>query len=241
MSKISLKHSGGNVVSLNSPTNAPGASDVAFKLPNADGSAGQFMKTDGSGNLSFGAVSSDYVKLQRASSGGGSDNLIFDDLDVATYKGFHFTAVFVPSNDNTFPNFRFRTGGSSGADVSSAYYSYGHDVLYPSNSQTQASQGETRTEITLAPQIGNNTGNGEGLMINMKIFFADSSDNGASGQLANFITWGYAIRNDAADFRGGHGSGIYSENTSTYPTGFKIFMESGVINAQSYALYGLKR
>ena len=53
MSKISLKHSGGNVVSLNSPTNAPGAADVAFKLPNADGSAGQFMKTDGSGNLSF--------------------------------------------------------------------------------------------------------------------------------------------------------------------------------------------
>ena len=56
MSKISLKHSGGNVVSLNSPTNAPGSPDVAFKLPNADGSAGQFMKTDGSGNLSFDTV-----------------------------------------------------------------------------------------------------------------------------------------------------------------------------------------
>ena len=56
MSKISLKHSGGNVVSLNSPTNAPGSADVAFKLPNSDGSAGQFMKTDGSGNLSFDAA-----------------------------------------------------------------------------------------------------------------------------------------------------------------------------------------
>ena len=28
--------------------------DVTFRLPNADGSAGQFIKTDGSGNLSFG-------------------------------------------------------------------------------------------------------------------------------------------------------------------------------------------
>ena len=56
MSKISLKHSGGNVVSLNSPTNAPSAADVAFKLPNADGSAGQYMKTDGSGNLAFATV-----------------------------------------------------------------------------------------------------------------------------------------------------------------------------------------
>ena len=56
MSKISLKHSGGNVVSLNSPTSAPTSADVAFKLPNADGSAGQFMKTDGSGNLAFATV-----------------------------------------------------------------------------------------------------------------------------------------------------------------------------------------
>ena len=57
MSKISLKHSGGNVVSLNSPTSAPTSADVAFKLPNADGSNGQYMKTDGSGNLSFGTIS----------------------------------------------------------------------------------------------------------------------------------------------------------------------------------------
>lgn len=56
MSKISLKHSGGNVVSLNVPTSAPTSADVAFKLPNADGSAGQFMKTDGSGNLAFAAI-----------------------------------------------------------------------------------------------------------------------------------------------------------------------------------------
>ena len=53
MSKISLKHSGGNVVSLNSPTSAPTSADVAFKLPNADGTSGQRIITDGSGNLSF--------------------------------------------------------------------------------------------------------------------------------------------------------------------------------------------
>jgi len=56
MSKISLKHSGGNVVSLNSPTSAPTSADVAFKLPNADGLDGQALVTDGSGDLSFGNV-----------------------------------------------------------------------------------------------------------------------------------------------------------------------------------------
>ncbi len=56
MSKISLKHSGGNVVSLNSPTSAPTSADVAFKLPNADGTSGQAIVTDASGNLSFSNV-----------------------------------------------------------------------------------------------------------------------------------------------------------------------------------------
>ena len=53
MSSIKLKHSGGNSVSLNPPSSAPTSSEVAFKLPNADGSASQVLKTDGSGNLAF--------------------------------------------------------------------------------------------------------------------------------------------------------------------------------------------
>ena len=56
MSSIKLKHSGGNSVSLNPPTSAPTSSDVAFKLPNADGSANQVLKTDVSANLSFATV-----------------------------------------------------------------------------------------------------------------------------------------------------------------------------------------
>jgi hypothetical protein len=62
MSKISLKHSGGNVVSLNSPTSAPTSADVAFKLPNQDGSANEVLKTDGSGNLSFAEAGGGAVK-----------------------------------------------------------------------------------------------------------------------------------------------------------------------------------
>jgi hypothetical protein len=53
--KIKLVHSGGNSVSVAVPTNAPSASEVEFKLPQADGSANQVLKTDGNGNLSFGA------------------------------------------------------------------------------------------------------------------------------------------------------------------------------------------
>ena len=51
--KIKLVHSGGNAVSLAVPTNNPSASEVEFKLPQADGSSGQALVTDSSGNLSF--------------------------------------------------------------------------------------------------------------------------------------------------------------------------------------------
>ena len=54
MSNIKLVHSGGNSVSLTTPTNNP-ASNLTFKLPQADGSANQVLKTDGNGALSFGA------------------------------------------------------------------------------------------------------------------------------------------------------------------------------------------
>jgi len=52
LSNIKLVHSGGNSVSLTTPDSNP-AANRTFKLPGADGSAGQFLKTDGSGALSF--------------------------------------------------------------------------------------------------------------------------------------------------------------------------------------------
>ena len=52
MSNIKLVHSGGNSVSLTTPTSNP-SSNVTFKLPAADGTAGQVLQTDGNGNLTF--------------------------------------------------------------------------------------------------------------------------------------------------------------------------------------------
>ena len=54
MSSLKLLHSGGNGVIIAPPDSNP-ASDVTLKLPQADGSAGQVLKTDGSGAFSFGA------------------------------------------------------------------------------------------------------------------------------------------------------------------------------------------
>ena len=50
---IKLNGSTAGSVSLDAPASTTGSADIAFKLPVADGSAGQALKTDGSGNLGF--------------------------------------------------------------------------------------------------------------------------------------------------------------------------------------------
>ena len=52
MSNLNFLHSGGNKVTLSAPTSDP-SSNPNFKLPQSDGSAGQVLKTDGNGNLSW--------------------------------------------------------------------------------------------------------------------------------------------------------------------------------------------
>ena len=51
MSELNFTHSNGNKVKLTTPDTL--AANKTFKLPGADGSSGQFLKTDGSGVLSF--------------------------------------------------------------------------------------------------------------------------------------------------------------------------------------------
>jgi len=50
---IKLNAQSGGSVALDAPTQTTGSADNVYKLPVADGSAGQVLKTDGSGNLSW--------------------------------------------------------------------------------------------------------------------------------------------------------------------------------------------
>ena len=54
MSELNLTHSNGNKVKLTTPDTL--AANKTFKLPGADGSSGQVLKTDGSGALAFASL-----------------------------------------------------------------------------------------------------------------------------------------------------------------------------------------
>ena len=70
---------------------ANGASE--FTLPQTDGSAGQVLKTDGSGNLSWTTITdtNDYVKISKAVNTGdtSAQYLVFDNIYITTYKFFY--------------------------------------------------------------------------------------------------------------------------------------------------------
>ena len=53
---IKLNGSTAGSVALDAPASTTGSNDITFKLPVADGTAGQVLKTDGSSNLSFGSA-----------------------------------------------------------------------------------------------------------------------------------------------------------------------------------------
>ena len=63
MSELNFTHSNGNKVKLTTPDTLSG--NRTFKLPGADGSAGQFLKTDGSGALSFATPTDTTGKLKQ--------------------------------------------------------------------------------------------------------------------------------------------------------------------------------
>ena len=102
MSSIKLKHSGGNSVSLNPPTSAPTSSEVAFKLPTSDGTAGQVLKTDGSGNLSWVDVDKGpafHVRLSSAQSAPSVDTFTKIAFDSETFDtdGKFASSRFTPT------------------------------------------------------------------------------------------------------------------------------------------------
>ena len=78
MSKLHFLHSGGDKVTLTTPASNPSTNPV-FKLPQADGTSGQAMITNGSGALAFaslGVTMADQWMLTSSFSPGGAVSIV---------------------------------------------------------------------------------------------------------------------------------------------------------------------
>jgi len=104
-------------IKLKSPPHSANAS-YTLTFPNNDGNANELLKTDGSGVLSWGAVSSDFVKL--ASGSFSSNSLSFDGYFTSAYSHYKIIITdLIPSTNNPNISMRYRI---SDADVTTSDY-----------------------------------------------------------------------------------------------------------------------
>ena len=69
--------SGGGSVSLQAPTSTTGNANVEFKLPIADGTSGQAVTTNASGQLAFSSISSNIIFAEAViNAGSGSPSVV---------------------------------------------------------------------------------------------------------------------------------------------------------------------
>ena len=87
-------NNGTSFIALKSPNDV--TASTTFTLPNGDGTAGQFMKTDGSGNLSFGTVNQ-FITL--AGDNGGTDQ--YNTAETLTFSGDAGMETTVSDNEIT--------------------------------------------------------------------------------------------------------------------------------------------
>ena len=117
MSNLNFLHSGGNKVTLSTPDNNP-SSDLTLKLPQADGTNGQFLKTNGSGALSFATPSytQTYTEYSTQTMSGANSYAITITGDPKVFEVSLFEVRHVDSQ-----NIMYRLS-NSGAETTSGYY-----------------------------------------------------------------------------------------------------------------------
>ena len=127
-------NNGTHFVGLKAP-NALGG-NVTFTLPTADGSNGQFLKTNGSGALSFGAITSTFTLAADAGS-----NDTFSTGGTLTFSGSNGVATTVSDDEITFAGTDATASSKGVASFSNS------DFAVSSGAVTIKSGGVTSTQL----------------------------------------------------------------------------------------------
>ena len=228
MSELNFTHSNGNKVKLTTPDTL--AANKTFKLPGADGSSGQFLKTDGSGALSFASVSTptvDFVKISSTTMSGEAAQFELD-FDTSTYSYFkiYLTGLNLSYDANLYV--RFKVGGT--IQTGNAYYG-GTVKRYWQGFDTNVYGGQHQNYGYLTHNVGGNDGTYE----RYSAIFDINCGNGGGMPF---------LRHDSfyKDNLGNHANtmGIVGYQNWSVLNGIRFYASSGNINHGKFDLYGIK-
>ena len=229
--KIKLVHSGGNSVSLAVPTSNPSSSEVEFKLPQADGTSGQVLKTDGSGNLSFAATTDNntFVKLASTTVSSSTAQVDFTNSITGAFDTYKTYAVsitgLVPASDDL--TLRARKFDSNGIYTSSE-----HQTKVVENGSVYTYGGESTFQI-IRQGVGNNS-SGSIVYENFNgiFYFFNFAANNRFSVMSNCV-YKNANSETVIVTMGG------TTNVTTATTGIRFYMASGDFSAGEFTLYGI--
>ena len=220
-------------IKLKSPPHSASAS-YTLTFPNNDGDANQFLQTNGSGVLSFAAVSSDYVKL--ASGSFSSNSLSFNGYFTSAYS--HYKIILtdvVPSTNNANVSMRYRISDS---DVTTSdYQNVGqHGGIQIGVASANGTSNQTNTD-QFKLQQGYAVSNASNLCMNaeLTIFNPLNTSLYKHYHYTSSQHYGSATQYWVTSTGGGY----YDANTTAL-SGFSIIASTGNITSGNCYLYGVK-
>tara|TARA_Y100000996_G_scaffold382750_1_gene338197 strand:+ start:12375 stop:13148 length:774 start_codon:yes stop_codon:yes gene_type:complete len=246
--------SGGGSVSIQAPSSS--SNTRVITLPDiADGTLVTSQSTLDATKLSgalpaisganLTGISSDFVKLQEATGSNLGSQLIFDNLDTATYRSFRLYFALLPNGtaDGYYPYFRFRTGGASGADETAAHYSWAYEYGYQNDGHSHIAR-INNTYASISHTVGGQA-TVEGMQGIFDVILCRSGDSFNTGTGGSYANWFLIQHNEVENLRAGNGILVYNNSSTVNHTGFTIYMGSGGSAVggfanYKYALYGVK-
>lgn len=228
---IKLNGSTAGSVALDAPASTTGNADINFKLPVADGSAGQVLKTDGSGNLSWVTVAdtNDCVKLASQNVSPADATFALDILDNSTYHYYKLIWQGIPNTDNTNLRFRWRTGS---ADISDTLYRWTNLGVSGNTGTYYDNVGNSDDSALISYQAGNQSDEGWTVELTLKPQQAQPSSGSSVFTSVNRV-------DGSGNYKGEQNTSRLIKNVS--PNGFHLFPASGTFAQYQYSLYGFKK
>jgi hypothetical protein len=154
-------------VTIRSPAHANYSGSYELKLPTAQGSANTFLKNDGSGNLSFGAVSSDFVKLGSGTISSTVSTFSIDGYFTSDYDNYVIIVNDVTVNTSSGNELvmRFNSGGSpiTGSSYTHAFRYIGNQFGGGANNGNI--NGDNNSSLQLTNDVSSNANSSSHLKI----------------------------------------------------------------------------